>query len=491
VLFFKLLRAFAPLAWLLATQVGLYLVLRDLFAPRRDQARRRRNIIAGQLAIGLWLPIFMVSGKAGFSLPAALRWLAQPLLAYHMLCLPGVVLLGVTVSVAKRLHKRRLRALAVDSKTIDSIDSKPIQSPQAEPILTEEPLSEARRVFLSRAAIGLFGIAGIATAEGIHEAEAPPDVSRHDVFLKGLHPDLDGVTILQLSDVHSGMLMTEARMAAIARSAALLSPDLVVFTGDLLDMSLHAGPPFSRAFSSLHGKLGTFGILGNHDYYAGAGAAIRAVQDAGGVLLRNSGRRIERGKGTLWIGGIDDPMAAEAGGSVDPVKALRGAAPEECRVMLAHRPQLFDKCAAAGSSLVLSGHTHGGQLALSPAWSTHSSSSTAAWAWSPPRPCGSARAPSLPCSRCAVRERERPDGHQRTPRAHRADRPLPRREGAGAGRSGRRRIGLRRDRAHQPRGAGPHRPLGGQRPEAGLRGQRGGQPVRARRQGARGRPRRR
>ena len=367
-LYFKLLRAFAPLAWLLATQVGLYLVLRELFAPRPDQARRRRNLIAAQLGIGLWLPVFLILGKAGFLLPAALRWFAQPVLAYHMLCLPAVLLLGVTVSVARRLHKRRLRAPAVDARSIASIDSKPIQS-EPGPILNEEPLSEARRVFLSRAAIGLFGIAGVATAEGIHEAEAPPEVSRHDVFLKGLHPDLEGVTILQLSDVHAGMLMTEARMAAIAKSAALLQPDLVVFTGDLLDMSLHAGPPFSRAFSALHGKLGTFGILGNHDYYAGAGAAIRAVQDAGGVLLRNSGRRIERGKGTLWIGGVDDVMAVEASGSVDPIKALRGAAPEEHRVMLAHRPQLFDKCAAAGSSLVLSGHTHGGQLALSPAWS--------------------------------------------------------------------------------------------------------------------------
>ena len=240
---------------------------------------------------------------------------------------------------------------------------------ELEPPLQEAPLSDARRVFLSRAAVGLFGLAGVATAEGIHEAEGPPDVTRHDVFLQGLHPDLDGLTILQLSDVHSGMLMTEARMSAIATSAAALDADLVVFTGDLLDMSLSAGPPFTRAFSALHGRLGTFGILGNHDHYAGAKAAVRAVQDAGGVLLRNSGQRIARGKGSLWIGGVDDPMAAEAGGSVDPVKALRGAAPEEPRVMLAHRPQLFDKCAAAGSSLVLSGHTHGGQIAIGPAWS--------------------------------------------------------------------------------------------------------------------------
>src|SRR5262249_23756681 len=87
--------------------------------------------------------------------------------------------------------------------------------------------------------------------------------------------------------------------------------------------------------------------------------------DAGQVLLRNSGVRIARAAGSLWLGGVDDPLIRDAGGEVDPKRALAGAAPEEPRVLLAHRPGLFELCASAGAPLVLSGPTHGGQLAMS------------------------------------------------------------------------------------------------------------------------------
>ncbi len=155
-------------------------------------------------------------------------------------------------------------------------------------------------------------------------------------------------------------------MRAFAAAGAAIPADLIVFTGDLLDGSGRAAAPYARAFERLHGRLGTFAILGNHDYYAGERFAIRAVRDAGQTLLRNSGVRIARGQGSLWLGGVDDPMVKDAGGSVDPHRALRGASPEETKVLLAHRPGLFDLCAAAGAQLVLSGHTHGGQLAFSP-----------------------------------------------------------------------------------------------------------------------------
>jgi predicted MPP superfamily phosphohydrolase len=162
--------------------------------------------------------------------------------------------------------------------------------------------------------------------------------------------------------------MTEARLARIAQQAAALQADLVVITGDLIDVSEREAKAFTRAMRDLHGKLGTYAILGNHDYLASAAAVERAVRDAGMTFLRNGGARVERGSGSLWIGGVDDPSRDSPHGP-RPVLALRGAAPEEKRVVLAHRPQLFDECARAGADLVLSGHTHGGQVALSPLWS--------------------------------------------------------------------------------------------------------------------------
>jgi predicted MPP superfamily phosphohydrolase len=325
---------------LLSVQVGLWSALCALFLPRPEQAPQRRKLGAALAALALFFLSFLIGSRSCLQLPGALReFFVEPLLAAEALSIPLMILLGVSLSVARRLP----------------------------PAPKPGELAEPRRIFLRRAATGLIGATGAAAVLGIEQAELAPQLSRHEVPIRGLHPDLDGVTILQLSDIHAGALMSEERMLRIARAAAALQPDVVVHTGDLLDVSPRAAAPFSRAFGELRGKLGTFGIFGNHDYFAGPRAAEAAVRDAGAILLRNSGARIERGRGSLFIGGVDDPSRGALG--VDPARALRAAAPEEPRIMLAHRPSLFELCANAGAQLVLSGHTHGGQIALSPEWS--------------------------------------------------------------------------------------------------------------------------
>jgi predicted MPP superfamily phosphohydrolase len=270
--------------------------------------------------------------------PALLRvFFVEPVLASVVLSIPLMMLLSLAVSLGRRLPPRN------------------------------DAISEPRRVFLARAATAAIGTTGLAALIGIEQSELAPRLSRIDIPIRGLHPDLDGLTFVQLSDIHAGALMTEERMRRIAQAAAALNADVVVMTGDLIDISSKATQPFTRAFTGLQGKLGTYAVLGNHDYLAGADAVERALKDAGIVLLRNSGARLERGKGTLYLGGVDDP--SRDGQGVHPGRALRAAAPEEPRIMLAHRPSLFDVCAKSGAQLVLSGHTHGGQIALSPAWS--------------------------------------------------------------------------------------------------------------------------
>jgi predicted MPP superfamily phosphohydrolase len=335
---------FVPFLVVLAcVQAGLFLSLRELFLRRPDQARGRRWLAAGQVVLGLFFFGFMFASRAGAAPPGPLRtFLVEPMIAAEVLSIPLMLLLGVGISVARRLPDRG--------------EHRPGGS-----------LPEPRRVFLARAATGLIGAAAATAAAGIAEAELDPLLSRHDIPIRGLHPDLDGLTLLQLSDIHAGTLMTEPRMRRIAQAAAALQPDLVMFTGDLLDASAKAAKPFSRGFRDLRGRLGTFAVLGNHDYFAGEGVAERAIRDAGATLLRNSGARIERGAGSLFIGGVDDPSRGSLG--VDPRRALKAAAPEEPRIVLAHRPALFEMCQHAGAQLVLSGHTHGGQFALSPRWS--------------------------------------------------------------------------------------------------------------------------
>ncbi len=323
-----------------AVQVGLWSALCTLFLPLPEQKPQRRWLGAALAAVAVFFVGFMIVSRSSVQLPEPLRTFAvEPLLAMQALSVPLMLVLGVLLSVARRVP--------------------PMEKPGE--------LNEARRIFLARAATGLIGATGAAAVIGIEQAELLPQLTRHDIPIQGLHPDLDGLTIVQLSDIHAGALMPQERMLRIARAAAALQPDVVVLTGDLLDASARAATPFSRAFGELRGKLGTFGIFGNHDYFAGPRAAEHAVRDAGATLLRNSGARIARGKGSLFIGGVDDPSPGALG--VDPARALRAAAPEEPRIMLAHRPALFDLCAASGANLVLSGHTHGGQIALTREWS--------------------------------------------------------------------------------------------------------------------------
>ena len=324
---------FVPMLLVLGcVQVGLWSALCAVFALGR---RARRALAGALLALALFFLAFMIESRNGLSLEPHLRALfVEPLLALEALSIPLMLLLALGLSAARRIPGG---------------------------------FSESRRVFLSGAAKGLIGASGVAAALGIEQAELAPQLSRHDIPIRGLHPDLDGLTIVQLSDVHAGALMGEERMRRIAIAAMALQPDVAVITGDLLDLSAMAAAPFARAFGELRGKLGTFAIFGNHDYFAGPRAAERAVRDAGATLLRNSGARVERGRGTLFIGGVDDPSRDSLG--VDPHRALRAAAPEEPRIMLAHRPALFELCAAQGAQLTLSGHTHGGQIALSREWS--------------------------------------------------------------------------------------------------------------------------
>jgi predicted MPP superfamily phosphohydrolase len=315
---------------LAAVQVGLW---SSLCAAFRIGKRGQVALGIAQAALAAFFIGFLVLGRDGVQLGWPLRaFVVEPLLAVEALSVPLMIVLSITVSAARRFEE-----------------------------------SASRRIFLRRAATGILGATGAAVGIGIEQAELAPQLSRHDIPIAGLHPDLDGLIIVQLSDIHAGALMTEERMRRIARAASGLQPDLVVLTGDLIDVSPKAAPHFARAFGELRGKLGTLAVLGNHDYFAGARAVENAVRDAGAVLLRNSGSRVERGKGSLFIGGVDDP--SRGGQGVDPVRAFRAAAPEEARLMLAHRPGLFEQCAAAGAQLVLSGHTHGGQIALSPRWS--------------------------------------------------------------------------------------------------------------------------
>jgi predicted MPP superfamily phosphohydrolase len=176
----------------------------------------------------------------------------------------------------------------------------------------------------------------------------------------GLPPGWQGARIVQLSDLHAGRHMTPERLRGIARRAAALKPDVLVVTGDIV----HNSPAFARlaaeAIASVPTRLGTFACLGNHDFYAGADSVARELRAAGVPVLRNEGRWLERGGGGLWLCGVDDVWSSR----FDLQAALRGKPDGAACVLLSHQPNTWPLAQRAGVHLQLSGHTHGGQLAM-------------------------------------------------------------------------------------------------------------------------------
>src|SRR4051812_6271507 len=183
---------------------------------------------------------------------------------------------------------------------------------------------------------------------------------RVTIPVAGLPAGWRGARIVQLSDLHSGRHITRQRLQAIARRAARLKPDLVVVTGDIV----HNSPAFARqaaeAIASIPTKHGVFACLGNHDFWAGADAVDRELERAGVRVLRNDGVLLDRGGDGLWLCGVDDVWS----GRFDLRAALRGRPEGTATVLLAHQPNTWPLAQELGVQLQLSGHTHGGQVAL-------------------------------------------------------------------------------------------------------------------------------
>jgi predicted MPP superfamily phosphohydrolase len=171
----------------------------------------------------------------------------------------------------------------------------------------------------------------------------------------------DGLTILQISDVHAGLYMTPERMQRIRTFADSIPSDLVVFTGDQIDRRHIDATLFSEGFKGISAPLGVFGVLGNHDYRVSPRRAERTLEDAGITPLVNDSVVFERGGHKLALLGVDDLMAPRGRG---PDFSIIRQHSDAFRVVLCHQPQGWDQARIAGADLTLAGHTHGGQIAL-------------------------------------------------------------------------------------------------------------------------------
>jgi uncharacterized protein len=183
-----------------------------------------------------------------------------------------------------------------------------------------------------------------------------------DVVLPRLAAELDGFTIVQLSDLHVGPTIDRRFVQDLVDRCHGLGADAYALTGDLVDGSVRNYRAAAEPLGELRAPHGVFAVTGNHEYYHGADPWIGALTSLGVRYLRNEHVVIERGGAAFALAGVDDHEARGNGHGADVARAIAGRGADRPVVLLAHQPRQVHASAKHGVDLQLSGHTHGGQI---------------------------------------------------------------------------------------------------------------------------------
>ena len=237
----------------------------------------------------------------------------------------------------------------------------------AEPEAVPDP---GRRRFLRAAtAIAVPVIAAGSTGAAVAGTLNGARIRRIPLEYPGLAEGLDGLRILQLSDLHLGTFSTLPQLASTLDRAREHQPDLVVVTGDIAD-DLRLLPAAMVMISELRPPLGVYSCLGNHEYGNGVDRARDLLAATPGTLLLNFGMPLRWNGVDLFVAGVDDWLGKPLGQDRkdymrDAVEmAVRRSRPWEFSILLSHRPWVFPLAVEKGVDLTLAGHTHGGQVGL-------------------------------------------------------------------------------------------------------------------------------
>ncbi len=352
----------------MAPQVLIYLYLRErLPDPTRPRQARLVRITLAAVFVAFNLPWLVVGQRVLFGggiwgvgrIPLTGPWIAWQLLGWIYCALVTVYLLG---KGAWWLTTKLRGAWLVVRRGVEAGDAV-----REQPLTTHHALV-SRRKFLARATYVYAGAGVALSTYGIWSAYRLPQVTRRTLLFSDLPPGLDGLKLLHLSDLHAGIHLGEDAMQEIVARVNALRPDLIVQTGDMIDISRAFIPPYVRAFRELSAPLGVVTVLGNHDRYTGESEVIRGCRDAGQVFVQNGCHVIERNGAELALLGIDDPhnWQPDDPQAADVDAALDAAPPASraFRVLLAHRPGAWDAAVPRGIPLTLAGHIHGGQFYL-------------------------------------------------------------------------------------------------------------------------------
>ena len=210
---------------------------------------------------------------------------------------------------------------------------------------------------------GIFFVSVVLMLWGFRTARRGPSVVETVVLHAGLKENLDGLRIVQISDLHVGANIGRDYVERVVQQTLALKPDLIVLTGDIVDGSLDHHQDDLAPLKKLTAPLGIHYVTGNHEYFWGAEKIQNYFRSIGFQVLNNEHRALNHKTSTLVIVGVPDIMSARIGtGGPDPHRAIQGAPPSDFTIFLTHQPNTVSLAEKIPIDLQLSGHTHGGQF---------------------------------------------------------------------------------------------------------------------------------
>lgn len=234
-------------------------------------------------------------------------------------------------------------------------------------VLDPNPLPDdpdRRTVLASGLNLGIFAASGAATGIGYVSSTHRPKVDEVELRIPGLHDDLEGLRIVQISDMHIGPTLKRPFVEIVVELVNSLDADVIAMTGDLVDGLPSDLRDELAPMKQMRSKHGAFYVTGNHEYYWDAHGWQREAPSLGMTTLANSHQIVNIGAARLLVGGVNDLHAGRffPEEASSPAKAFENAPAHDFSMLLAHQPRSCYEAAESGWQLQLSGHTHGGQF---------------------------------------------------------------------------------------------------------------------------------
>ena len=320
----------------IGSQLVVYKVTANYVFGRRVSPKFR-YIYLPLIFVFLNIPFLFISYMPQFFYHGfARRFIMWPLYAYDTLSI-AVLLSALIVFPIRRIVKFIKRRKKTKPETVPSF---------------------SRRSFVKKSALGLGAYTFAGSLHSIYSREEYK-IERVVLPVRNLPPQIEGTKIAMICDVHAGMYMLEDDMVKYKEAIDNLKPDIIFMPGDFITNKTQEVFPFVKAFSGLKCKYGTCACLGNHDFFGDPNFITEKIRGMGMKVLRNQTEEMQIGGAKLMVSGVDDGIHADFAKVSYEATSLNTT-----RILLCHKPYYFEQAVAGKFDVMLSGHTHGGQIVL-------------------------------------------------------------------------------------------------------------------------------